>query len=82
MSQLSQSPGCRVRVPIPFPRSARISGKRTAINRGFRVKLIPMEFHDNVFVVDNLTAEEFTYIAIERAYLSTVEFHTRLLSAQ
>jgi hypothetical protein len=34
-----------------------------------------VEFHDNVFVVDNLTAEEFTYIAIERAYLSTIEFH-------
>src|SRR5215204_4960340 len=33
-----------------------------------------MEFHDNVLAGDNLTAEEFTFVAIERAYFSAVEF--------
>ena len=28
-----------------------------------------------VTIGDNLTAEEFTYVAVERAYLSIVEFH-------
>ena len=34
-----------------------------------------MEFHENVLAGDNLTAEEITFVAIERANLSIVELH-------
>ena len=64
-----------MRMPIPLPGLAFIDGEGCTPDRGFRVALIPVKFHDNVLTGEDIAGKKFTYVAVERTDFPAIQFY-------
>src|ERR1700755_1641962 len=59
-----------IHIPVPFPRRAFVGGKRLTPNGRLRVGSVPVEFHDNIFAIENVARKKFADLSVERADLT------------